>query len=127
MVEAGCRVLKKEIRETRQEEIYLHFHYSYFIIFYYFSGPCDHLIKKDCCFKTIYEVLYKYNHVFFSNSYIFITYLIVAVLKRFYSVDFYDYTSRLAVGNFTLCFPMHKKSFSLKVVCFLVHDEVIWL
>lgn len=52
--------------KKKQEEIYLYFHYSYFIILLFF-WPHDHLIKKDCCFKTIYEVLYKCDHVF-SNS-----------------------------------------------------------
>lgn len=36
-----------------------------FYNFYSFSGPCNNFIKRDCCLKTIYEVLNKCGHGFF--------------------------------------------------------------
>lgn len=83
-----------------------------FYNFYCFSGPRDHLIKKDCCLKTIYEVLPKCDRIFLSSlNFHHIPHCSVLV---FCSVEFYDCTSTLALGSFILCFPMNKKSFSIK-------------
>lgn len=78
-----------------------------FYNFYSFSGPCNNFIKRDCCLKTIYEVLNKCGHgfFFFSESLNFHGMLYSPVS---YSMGFYDYTSRPALSYFILCLQMNK-------------------
>lgn len=99
-----------------------------FYNYYCFSNPHDRLIKKKIVvLKLLMKCYISETMFFFSNSLNFHHIPHSFTAKVFYLVEFYDCTSRLALGNFILCFPVNKKSFTIKVVSFLVQAEVVWL